>query len=154
MYHVRCNLACCSYPRVVHQSELSMPYQWWRDLFRCRIDLLNFSMGFNIIAPYMEFLHLNWYLAEWYLQLYLSRWQPTAASSLKLLLLLILLAIPLPSIAALFAKAAALSIQLPVDLCIMSKTVDSKSIAFQFGKLLVCVIPFPSGPKGLKRFRK
>ncbi len=30
--------------------------QWWRDL--------NFSMGFNIIAPYMEFLHLNWYIAE------------------------------------------------------------------------------------------
>ncbi len=27
--------------------------------------LLNFSMGFNIIAPYMEFLHLNWYIAEW-----------------------------------------------------------------------------------------
>ncbi len=27
--------------------------QWWRDLFRCRIDLLNFSMGFNNIAPYM-----------------------------------------------------------------------------------------------------
>ncbi len=26
--------------------------QWWRDLFRCRIDLLNFSMGFNIVAPY------------------------------------------------------------------------------------------------------
>ena len=25
--------------------------QWWRDLFRCRIDLLNFSTGFNIIAP-------------------------------------------------------------------------------------------------------
>ncbi len=39
--------------------------QWWRDLFRCRIDLLNFSMGFNIIAPYMEFLHLNRYFAEW-----------------------------------------------------------------------------------------
>ncbi len=33
-------------------------------LFKCRIDLLNFSMGFNIIAPYMEFLHLNWYIAE------------------------------------------------------------------------------------------
>ncbi len=39
--------------------------QWWRDLFRCQIDLLNLSMGFNIIAPYMEFLHLNWYIAEW-----------------------------------------------------------------------------------------
>ncbi len=116
--------------------------QWWRDLFRCRIDLLNFSTGFNIIekgrasanpnpnwsqnqiwiqnksknypkpnthhsggrqkpnwqikiqnwlqskakaspkrsqtiirtvqscapsliAPYMEFLHLNWYIDEW-----------------------------------------------------------------------------------------
>ncbi len=33
----------------------------------CGIDLLNFSMGFNIIAPYMEFLHLNWYNAECYL---------------------------------------------------------------------------------------
>ena len=22
-------------------------------------------MGFNIVAPYMEFLHLNWYIAEW-----------------------------------------------------------------------------------------
>ena len=31
----------------------SHTYQWWRDLFRWRIDLLNFSMGFNIIAPYM-----------------------------------------------------------------------------------------------------
>ena len=41
-------------------------YQWWRDVFRCRIDLLNFSMGFNIIAPYMDFLHLNWCIAEWY----------------------------------------------------------------------------------------
>ncbi len=41
-------------------------HQWWRDLFRCRIDLLNFSMGFNIIAPYMEFPHLNWYIAEWH----------------------------------------------------------------------------------------
>ena len=41
------------------------PPQWWRDLIRCRIDLLNFSMGFNIIGPYMEFLHLNWYIAEW-----------------------------------------------------------------------------------------
>ncbi len=38
--------------------------QWWRDVFRCRIDLLNFSMGFNIVAPYMEFLRLNWYIAE------------------------------------------------------------------------------------------
>ncbi len=41
-------------------------HQWWRDLFRCRIDLLNFSMVFNILAPYMEFLHLNWYIAEWH----------------------------------------------------------------------------------------
>ncbi len=44
-------------------------YQWWGDLFRCRIDLLNFSMGFNIVAPYMEFLELNWYIAEWYKQI-------------------------------------------------------------------------------------
>ncbi len=33
--------------------------QGWRDLFMCRIDLLNFSMGFNIVVPFMEFLHLN-----------------------------------------------------------------------------------------------
>ncbi len=32
---------------------------WWGDLFRCKIDLLNFSMGFNIIALYMEFLELT-----------------------------------------------------------------------------------------------
>ena len=32
---------------------LSIYTQWWRDLFRCRIDLLNFSIGFNIIAPYI-----------------------------------------------------------------------------------------------------
>ncbi len=47
-------------------------FQWWRYLFRCRIDLLNFSMGFNIIAPYMEFLHLNWYIAEWFSMTLLS----------------------------------------------------------------------------------
>ncbi len=41
--------------------------QWWKDLFRCRIDLLNFLMGVNIVAPNtcnMEFLHMNWYIAE------------------------------------------------------------------------------------------
>ncbi len=47
-------------------------FQWWRDVFRCRIDLLNFSMGFNIIAPYMEFLHLNWYIAEWFVLVLVS----------------------------------------------------------------------------------
>ena len=45
--------------RVIHYTG-----QWWGNLFRCRIDLLNFSTRFNIIAPYMEFLHLNWYIAE------------------------------------------------------------------------------------------
>ncbi len=25
-------------------------------------------MEFNIIAPYMEFLHLKWYIAEWLLK--------------------------------------------------------------------------------------
>ncbi len=34
--------------------------QWWRDLFRCRIDLLNFSMGFNIVAPYMVCVSHKW----------------------------------------------------------------------------------------------
>ena len=38
--------------------------QWWRDRFRCGMDLLNLSMGFNIVAPYMKFLHLNWCIAE------------------------------------------------------------------------------------------
>ncbi len=46
----------------VWDSSSATLHQWWKDLFRCRIDLLNFSMGFNIIAPYMEFLHLNWYI--------------------------------------------------------------------------------------------
>ncbi len=35
-------------------------YQWWRVLFRCRIDLLNFPMGFNIIAPYMVCVTHKW----------------------------------------------------------------------------------------------
>ena len=34
--------------------------QWWRDRFRCRIDLLNFSMGFNILAPYMVCVTHKW----------------------------------------------------------------------------------------------
>ncbi len=32
----------------------------WRDLFRCRIDLLNFPMGFNIVAPYMVCVTHKW----------------------------------------------------------------------------------------------
>ncbi len=36
------------------------PYQWWRELFRCRFDLLNFSMGFNIVAPYMVCVTHKW----------------------------------------------------------------------------------------------
>ncbi len=56
----KCMYFCC------HSFGISsFRIQWWRDLFRCRIDLLNISMGFNIVAPYMEFLHLNWYIAEW-----------------------------------------------------------------------------------------
>ncbi len=43
-----------------------LAYQWRRGLFRCRIDLLNFPMGFNIINTYMEFIHFNWYIAELY----------------------------------------------------------------------------------------
>ena len=34
--------------------------QWCRILFRCRIDLLNFSMGFNIVAPYMVCVTHKW----------------------------------------------------------------------------------------------
>ena len=29
-------------------------YHWFQSLFRCRIATLNFSMGFNIISPYMD----------------------------------------------------------------------------------------------------
>ncbi len=48
-------------------------YQWWRDVFRCRIDLLNFSMGFNIIAIYMDFLHLNWCICRMLCNTYQTR---------------------------------------------------------------------------------
>ncbi len=34
--------------------------QRWRGLFRCGIDLLNFSMGFNIVAPYMVCVTHKW----------------------------------------------------------------------------------------------
>ncbi len=56
----------CSFWMLCGMTEWAgwCPLQWWRDLFRCRIDLLNFSMGFNIIAPYMEFPHLNRYTGE------------------------------------------------------------------------------------------
>ncbi len=30
-----------------------------------------FQWDFNIVAPYMEFLHLNWYIAEWW-----GPWRP------------------------------------------------------------------------------
>ncbi len=54
-------------PKLLHFSHVQYNAldQWWRDLFRCRIDPLNFSMRFNIIAPYLEFLHMNWCIAEW-----------------------------------------------------------------------------------------
>ncbi len=35
---------------------------------------LNFSMGFIIIAPYMEFLHLNWCIAEWFFFYNIKKW--------------------------------------------------------------------------------
>ncbi len=45
----------------IFDSNQTMPiYQWWRDLFRCRIDLLNFSVGFNIVAPYMVCVTHKW----------------------------------------------------------------------------------------------
>ncbi len=43
--------------------------QWWRDLFRCRIDLLNFSMGFNIVTPYMVCVTHKWISPSLSLQL-------------------------------------------------------------------------------------
>ncbi len=41
------------------QQEL-LDGQWWIDLFRCRIDLLNFSMGIYIVAPYMVCVTHKW----------------------------------------------------------------------------------------------
>ncbi len=35
-------------------SALDLSCQWFQSLFRCRIATLNFSMGFNIVAPYMD----------------------------------------------------------------------------------------------------
>ena len=49
------------------QSYLLQEFQWFQSLFRCRIELLNFVMGFNIIAPYMEMLHINRSLHHWFL---------------------------------------------------------------------------------------
>ena len=45
---------------------ISLKYQWFQSLFKCRVELLNFSMGFNIIAPYMEMLHIIRSLHHWY----------------------------------------------------------------------------------------
>ncbi len=39
---------------------LKRSVHWWRALFRCRIDLLNFSMGFNIVAPFMVCVTHKW----------------------------------------------------------------------------------------------
>ncbi len=39
--------------------------QWFLSPYRCRIELVNFAMGFNIIAPYMEMLHINISLHHW-----------------------------------------------------------------------------------------
>ncbi len=39
--------------------------QWFQSLFKCRIDLLNFLMGFYIIAPCMEMLHIKRSLRRW-----------------------------------------------------------------------------------------
>ncbi len=38
--------------------------QWFQSLFRCRIELLNFSIGFNITALYMAMLHIN--RSQWF----------------------------------------------------------------------------------------
>ncbi len=67
---------CDTFPRMI--IDLESLTRWWRDLFRCRIDLLNFSMGFNIIAPYMEFLHLNWYTCIAECSVYTWRGMPPA----------------------------------------------------------------------------
>ncbi len=61
------------------KPEIPVICQWWSwYLFRCRIDLLNLSIGFNIIAPYMEFLHLNcwmmWSSSSYWYFLFLMIW--------------------------------------------------------------------------------
>ena len=65
-----------TYSKCYFQWYRCMQYQWWRDLFRCRIDLLNFSMGFNIVAPCMVCvtqLHINGSLHHWYFKVFDSR---------------------------------------------------------------------------------
>ena len=42
----------------LHWNQYKLAFQWWGDLFRCRIDLLN--LGFNIIAPYMFCVTHKW----------------------------------------------------------------------------------------------
>ncbi len=41
----------CNTPGNCHQPAA---YQWFQSLFRCRIATLNFPMGFNITAPFMD----------------------------------------------------------------------------------------------------
>ena len=55
-------------------------YQWFQPLFRCRIELLIFLMGFNIIAPYVEMLHINRSLHHWYWISCISNQGPSKAS--------------------------------------------------------------------------
>ncbi len=44
---------------------VSIAIQWFQSLFRCRVELLNFSIKFNIYTPYMEMLHRNRSLHHW-----------------------------------------------------------------------------------------
>ena len=68
IFHQTCDMKD-QYLRVV---PVIAQYQWFQSLFRCRIELLNFSMGFNIIAPYMEMLHINRSLHHWYRSWHIS----------------------------------------------------------------------------------
>ncbi len=40
--------ASCIYVIII--TSIFLPYQWFQSLFRCRIEFLNFSMGFNILS--------------------------------------------------------------------------------------------------------
>ena len=66
--HFRANFSATG-GRVFKQCATEVRFwatnQWFQSLFRCRIWLWNFSMGCNIIAPYMEMLHINRFLHHW-----------------------------------------------------------------------------------------
>ncbi len=78
--HFLCELLSCvtfltshaNVMRLMSYVMLFLSNQWFQSVFRCRILLLNFSMGFDIIAPYVEMLHIHHWnlltkLMDWHL---------------------------------------------------------------------------------------